>query len=143
MEILVKRLALFLIALTFCANQANAKEVFTSGQFRAPCTVGGKECEFSFDVEMNFVETPVGDKKITEINGKVLTMYGVRACRWEDAPIKGTIAANGTMRWRTDKNAVADCGSLVFEGKKEGDIFVGAFPKFQGVRVDLSLKPKK
>ncbi len=139
----MNKMILAIIPLIFSVGAVQAKDIFTSGQFRAPCNIGGKDCDFSFDVEMEFKETPVGDKKITEINGKVLTMFGVKACRWEDTPIKGTMAANGTVRWRTEKNAVAGCGSLVFEGTKDGDSFVGAFPKFQGVRVDLSLKPKK
>jgi hypothetical protein len=91
---------------------------------------------------MAFTETSVGDKKITEIDGKVLIMYGVRACRWQDTPLKGVVAADGSTRWRSEKNPVAGCGSLVFEGRKEGDSFVGAFPRFQGDRVDLTLRPK-
>ena len=112
----------------------NAGQIFTSGAFYAPCNRGGVDCRFEFDVELDF--------EGGQINGKMITMYGVAACRWENVPVKGTINATNDVIWRSEINPVQGCGRLVFEGKKDGDKVSGVFPRFQGRQVDITLKPK-
>ena len=112
----------------------NAGQIFTSGDFYAPCNTGGRDCRFGFEIEMDF------DGGV--ISGKLITMRGVNACRWEDVPVKGTINATNDVIWRSEVNPVKGCGSLVFEGKRDGDKVSGVFPRFQGKQVEITLKPK-
>lgn len=124
-------LALFLMTLI---RAAHAADLYTSGDFWAPCNSSGKDCRFNLQLNLDITDD--------RISGKVITMYGVAACRWEDVPINGSVTTQGEVRWRSDKNPVPGCGSLVFQGRKEGEALIGYFPKFQGKQVDLTLVKK-
>lgn len=123
-----------LILLTLITAAAHSSEIYSSGDFWAPCNSPGKNCRFNLQLSLDLSDS--------QISGKVINMYGVAACRWEDVPVNGTITPQGDVRWRSEKNPVAGCGSLVFQGKKEGDHFVGVFPKFQGKSIELTLTKK-
>jgi hypothetical protein len=129
----MKKLLIILATLTSSLT-LNAGQVFTSGDFYAPCNGGGRDCRFGFEIEMEF-EGGV-------ISGKLITMRGVNACRWEDVPVKGTINPDNEVIWRSEVNPVKGCGRLTFNGKKDGDKVVGNFPSFQGKQIEINLKPK-
>lgn len=129
----MKKLSIAFILMTLLSG-AHAADTYTSGDFWAPCNSAGKSCRFNLQLSLDVGESA--------LSGKVITMFGVAACRWEDVPVTGTVSPQGEVRWRSDKNPVTGCGSLVFQGKKEGDQIVGFFPVFQGKQVDITLSKK-
>jgi hypothetical protein len=129
----MKKLLTILATLSTCFT-LNAGQIFTSGDFYAPCNIGGRDCRYGIEIEMDF------DGGV--INGKLITMLGVKACRWEDVPVKGTINPDNEVIWRSEVNPVKGCGRLTFNGKKDGDKISGTFPSFQGKQVEINLKLK-
>lgn len=123
-----------LICLTLLSALAHGGEVYTSGEFWAPCNNPGRDCRFGLELDMTFDNG--------QISGKVINMFGVNACRWQDVPISGVVDGQGAVRWRSEKHPTQGCGTLIFNGKQEGDKIVGSFPRFQGKQVDLTLSKK-
>lgn len=135
----MKKILFFILAsisFTVAANEsAQSGTIYTSNHFYAPCNSSGQQCSFSFEVEMVIYKN--------HISGKIITMHGVRACRWDNTPITGKINPDGTLQWRSEKHAMQGCGSLIFKGQKDGNNLIGSFPRFQGVEVPITLTPKK
>lgn len=103
--------------------------------FTAPSNTPGKMWNYGFVVDLQFSDGGA-------ISGEVKDFYGTKACFWPGVKINGGNLPDGTFRWMTDENSVKGCGKLVFVGKKEDGKLVGYLPRFQGVRVDLTLDPK-
>lgn len=113
----------------------NAAQVFTSGDFYAPCNTGSKDCRFNLSLELDFD----GDT----VSGKIINMIGIKTCQWADVPLKGSINPANEVFWKSEINPVKGCGRLIFNGKKDGEKIYGNFPSFQGKQVDINLIPKK
>jgi hypothetical protein len=128
-----KILAAALVAVAFSGSaMADLYKV----NFMAPSNSPGKMWNYGFTVDLQFAEGGA-------ITGEVKDFFGANACRWPGIKITGGNLPDGTFRWLTDENPVKGCGKLVFVGKKEGDKLVGFLPRFQGVKVDLTLEPTK
>lgn len=130
----MKKITIAFLASLFLSKVAYA-ELFKV-YFTAPSNSPGKMWSYGFVVDLNFAENG-------QIAGEVKEFIGATACRWPGIKIEGGNLPDGSFRWMTEENSLKGCGKLVFVGKKEGEKLVGFLPRFQGVRVDLTLEPTK
>ena len=128
---MVKTFFSFLLASTLCGlSHAEMYKV----NFTAPSNVASKMWNYGFVVDLQFTDNG-------SITGEVKEFFGTKACSWPGIKISGGNLPDGNFRWMTDENPVKSCGRIVFVGKKEDNKLIGYLPKFQGVKVDLTLEP--
>ncbi len=128
---LIKTLFPLFLASTLCGfSHAETYKV----NFTAPSNVPGKMWNYGFVVDLQFADNGA-------ITGEMKEFFGTKACSWPGMKITGGNLSDGTFRWMTDEHPVKSCGKIVFVGKKEDNKLVGYLPKFQGVKLDLTLEP--
>ncbi len=129
----MKKLAYLVIA-SFFASTAAVAETYKV-DFVAPSN-SGSPWNYGFVIDLQFAEDGA-------ISGEFKNFYGVRACQWAGLKVSGKKSPEGNIRWVSERHSVKGCGALTFIGKIDGENLVGYMPSFQGVKVDLTLEPKK
>lgn len=129
----MKKLA-YLAIISMLTSTAAVAETYKV-DFVAPSNTGSP-WNYGFVVDLQFSDDGT-------ISGEIKDFFGVRACRWADFKVSGKKSPNGQIRWVSERHSVKGCGALTFVGKMEGENLVGYMPSFQGVKVDLTLEPKK
>ncbi len=129
----MKKLAYLAIASIFASTAALAETYKVD--FIAPSNTGAP-WNYGFVVDLQFAEDGA-------ISGEIKDFYGVKSCRWVDFKVSGKKSPDGKIRWVSERHPLKGCGSIAFVGKVDGENLVGYLPLFQGVKVDLTLEPKK